>query len=232
MGLKYNPLLKLGFEDDSSANGGFNTSIFKVSYYELTDISTLTSGSLQEAPIGATINEGEFGESGNSVLSTLTVTDKPTFQDPLDGLGDPITINLSTDGTWIASDIYPDQVALIYSLSIQGSQWTNLDQTKIIDFYQIVEGHTNKIRTVTTNYLADINEFVLVNVSGGELTITIPLAASVVGKEINIKKIDTSSNKVYIDGGAETIDGDLIIYLISQNESVTLVSNGTNWNIK
>ena len=112
----------------------FKTSTFKITYYEIIDISATTSGSLQETPTGATINEGEFGESGNSILSTITASSQPSYATPLDALDEPITVNLDTNGNWVASDTYVDPVALIYSINIEGSSWAGVSLDNVIDF--------------------------------------------------------------------------------------------------
>ena len=109
---------------------------FKVTYYENIDISSTTSGSLQSTPTGATINEDQFGDSGNSVLSTITVASTPTYESPLVG-EIPVTVNLGINGSWVASNTYPDPVALIYSITIEFSNWDNVDNSKIIDYYQL-----------------------------------------------------------------------------------------------
>lgn len=114
-------------------------STFKVTYYEIIDISAATSGSLQASPQGATIQEGEFGESGNSILSKLNTSSKPSYSSPVDGVGDPITVNLDTNGDWMASDTFSDPVALIYSITLSGEDWGNLDLDKKVDFYQTSE---------------------------------------------------------------------------------------------
>jgi hypothetical protein len=62
---------------------------------------------------------------------------------------------------------------------------------------------------------------------GAAATVNLPAAAG--GGLITIKKIGSTAN-VTIDGnGAETIDGTTTIILTSQYESVSLVSDGSNW---
>lgn len=112
---------------------------FKVTYYEILDISATTVGSLQETPTGATINENQFGESGNSVLSTVTVSSTPTYESPLVGEV-PVTVNLGVNGSWVASNTYPNPVALIYSFTIEFGDWNNVSISKIVDYYQLETG--------------------------------------------------------------------------------------------
>ncbi len=60
--------------------------------------------------------------------------------------------------------------------------------------------------------------------------ITVNLDQANPGIQYVIKKIDSSANTVTIDAnGSETIDGQLTVTLTAQYESVTLVSDGSNW---
>ena len=73
---------------------------------------------------------------------------------------------------------------------------------------------------------------VLVNASGGAVTITLPTAAVGEDRRYTIKKIDSSAFTVTIDGnGAETIDGATTAVITMQYESVTVQSDGTSWYI-
>jgi hypothetical protein len=73
----------------------------------------------------------------------------------------------------------------------------------------------------------------LMLVTAGAVTITLPSAATVgSGHVINIK--DSGGNaggaNITVDGdGAETIDGNLTLVLVTNFEAVTVVSDGTNW---
>lgn len=63
-------------------------------------------------------------------------------------------------------------------------------------------------------------------------TATLPSAASTTGRMYTFKKVDSSANKITIDGNSsETIDQIITYPLIERNQSVTIQSNGTNWNI-
>ena len=81
---------------------------------------------------------------------------------------------------------------------------------------------------VTGNHTASYGEIILADASGGAITIT--LAAPLKGEKVTVKKIDSSTNAVTIvPNGSETIDGSSSYTLASQNEHVSLVSDGTNW---
>ena len=87
--------------------------------------------------------------------------------------------------------------------------------------YTTITGDT----TVTTS-----NEVVFANATSGAIDVTLYLAASNGGKTLTIKKTDSSANAVSIlRAGSETIDGAVSSILYHQNESITLISDNSNW---
>lgn len=92
--------------------------------------------------------------------------------------------------------------------------------------------HFVAIVTKTTTYVVTLlDHVILCNASGGAFTVTLPTAAS--GKIVyHIKKIDSSSNAVTVDGnGSETIDDELIKIISIQHNSMMVVSDLSNWHI-
>ena len=89
------------------------------------------------------------------------------------------------------------------------------------------------ITTKTTDYTATVNDdVILCDASSGAMTITLFSAVGGEGQQLTIKKIDSSSNNVAIDAdGTETIDGELTVCIETQYDSLTLISDNTNWNI-
>ncbi len=89
---------------------------------------------------------------------------------------------------------------------------------------------TSVIQTESGNYtIVEGNAIILVDASGGEVIITMP-DVSLTNNYINIKKIDTTINRVLIvTPGAETIDGDTEVDITAAYESLQIVSNGSNW---
>lgn len=74
------------------------------------------------------------------------------------------------------------------------------------------------------------DKLILVDASGGPVTITLPQASIVDGQEYTIKKIDASSNTVTIDGNAaELIDEATTQALSNQYEALTVQCDGTEW---
>lgn len=76
------------------------------------------------------------------------------------------------------------------------------------------------------------DEVILVDASGAARTITLIAAASVAGRVLRIKKIDSSTNAVTIDGNSdETIDGAATYKLVHQYHHIEIISDGSNWHI-
>lgn len=105
------------------------------------------------------------------------------------------------------------------------------DEQSIVDLIVYAEDISITIAEVTTATTLTVNHFlVLVDASGGAILITLPAAASHPNRMYTIKKIDSSNNKVTIDGNAtEKIDGELTLVLGLQYSYVTIVCDGDEW---
>ena len=95
--------------------------------------------------------------------------------------------------------------------------------------------HTQTV-TAASDTLVTTDCVVLCDCTSNAITINLPLAnisgTGAAGKTYHIKKIDSTSNTVTIDGnGSETIDGDLTKVITSQWDSLMIVSDGSNWYI-
>ena len=85
--------------------------------------------------------------------------------------------------------------------------------------------------TVTTG---DEGDMVLCDATSGAFTVTLPAAATAGdGFAVRIKKTDSSTNIVTVDGnGSETIDGATTYLLYNQYDSVHMVCDGSNWHVQ
>ena len=78
--------------------------------------------------------------------------------------------------------------------------------------------------------LNDTHTVVTVDASSAAVTLTLPIAANVSGRYYVIKKIDSSANNVIIDAnGSETIDGALTNIISAQYDSVSVISDASQW---
>ena len=87
-------------------------------------------------------------------------------------------------------------------------------------------GFTTKV--INSNYTANYREFLLVDATSGEITITLP--APVADEELQIKKTDWSSNEIVLVGGL--VDRDSAKRIKYGYTSLTLHCDGTEWWIK
>lgn len=109
---------------------------------------------------------------------------------------------------------------------------TGVDTTDILAGLKVdaedIEFTTEEVATATT--LTADHFMVAVNASSGSVTITLPAAASHTDRIYTIKKIDSSGNKVTIDGNSdEKIDGEETVDLNLQYSYVTIVCDGDEW---
>ncbi len=66
-------------------------------------------------------------------------------------------------------------------------------------------------------------------------TIQLPTAVGIPGKEYVIKKTDSTINAIMVSafsGAGQTIDGNAYLQLCTQWESISMLSDGANWEVK
>jgi hypothetical protein len=85
---------------------------------------------------------------------------------------------------------------------------------------------TVKYRGITALRTIDATDY-LINCTANTFTVTLPTAASVGGRTYVVKNSGTGVITIACNG-AETIDG-IATHTLAQYDSLTLVSNGTNW---
>ena len=97
-----------------------------------------------------------------------------------------------------------------------------------------VQGITADVETVTsTSATLGVDDYVMLvddDTAGSTVTITLP-AASRTGRVYYIKKLGTTANVIIDGNSSETIDGATTSTLTTQYESITVISDGSNWHI-
>ena len=85
-------------------------------------------------------------------------------------------------------------------------------------------------KAVTQNYtVLATDHMIFVNASAGNITITLPTASGIIGRQYIIKRVDGTANNVTIDPNAsETIEAASSKSLMDQS-SVVIVSDNSNW---
>jgi hypothetical protein len=89
-------------------------------------------------------------------------------------------------------------------------------------------GITFPITEINANYNVDTNDY-LIDVTGNTITVTLPPAASIDGKNYVVKNSGSGVVTVSTTSG-QTIDGSSSKTLRT-NDSIEIVSDGSNWNI-
>lgn len=126
-------------------------------------------------------------------------------------LGRPLNPSLSTDS-------YHDLERR--SLPVEHSK-SSRDKTGALGI-RITEITSNT--TLTGDY-----DLVLVDCSGGEVTVTLPAAAEFPFKQYRIKKVDSTLNPVkVVPDGVEEIDDELEWLITNQYNCMDIVSDGTD----
>lgn len=118
---------------------------------------------------------------------------------------------------------------------LKGSASRNISLTNLIDVLNSLLNRTVNVVTTTTNYLAtNQNDVILVDVTAGDLTVTLPDASGNNGLVLQVKKISTATNDVTVQTSGGNIDGSPTVTLSGSGGAmpgIALVSDGTNWYI-
>ena len=135
--------------------------------------------------------------------------------------------------TYVAGDIIYASAADTLTRLAKGTDGNILKQAAGIPSWASASLSLTVVTKTTTYTLLSTDDLVLSDASGGAFTLTLPAAASNSGKVYYIKKIDAGlTDAVTVDGNAsETIDGATTTTLNTENEQLTIVSDGTNWEI-
>jgi hypothetical protein len=93
--------------------------------------------------------------------------------------------------------------------------------------------NNKNVATKTANYTAlQSDDIIRGDATSGAITITLPTAVGNSGEIFHIKKIDSSANAVTIaTTSSQTIDGALTQPILTQYQNITVVSNGSGWDI-
>lgn len=93
---------------------------------------------------------------------------------------------------------------------------------------QVAGSIASPISAKTASYTLSATDSTVLG--SGNITLTLPSAASITGRTYTLKKTDASGTTVTIaTSSSQTIDGASSIALTAQNEAATVQSDGTNW---
>jgi len=174
------------------------------------------------------------GTSGQSTIDAGLVVNNASGSDAINDFqvnsDTKVAIKVDASAETITLGILTTSKRLKYSAtSDMGTDDEDLASKKYVD--DQISYANLAVVTKTADYTADSEDTViLADATSGDITITLPSAST--GLHYYIKKIDSSSNKVIVDGdGSETIDGSTTQDIISQYDTLEIVSDGTGWYI-
>lgn len=198
-----------------------------------TDLINALSDGTKDLSVSAITAAGNVTFNGNTAIGNSSADDL-TITSSLAS-----TIPIKTTNTYnIGSATKGLQYA--YFGSSAGSNTARLggftgtaDVTLAMPLLSGTLGTNFPVTTQTDTYLALVTDGVILMNCATSKTVTLPAAATCATKIFYIKKIDSSFAVIItIDGNAaETIDGATTTTLSTQNESITIYSDGTNWQV-
>ncbi|SEL49481.1 autotransporter outer membrane beta-barrel domain-containing protein [Parapedobacter koreensis] len=182
-----------------------------------------------EVAFDAAANVYNFLDNEDNIIATIDVTPKVTNGLQIDATTHEVKLGGElTEETEITT-------TATNTLAISGLQPGDETEDRIV----VVDGDgvlktipaiiPSAIREEDSNYEAiATDETILVNATGGDITITLPDDVET-GKKYTIKKIDTSNNEVIINGNGTTIDGQNTITGTLPYQGWTVQFDGTRW---
>ena len=195
-----------------------------------------------------TIVADDLQVTGNDILDS-SATSRLTL-----GATNTVTGNLSATGTLASGTASAANGALIFSNSTnantitiqsgatsathsltlptaQGSANTFLKNNGSGTLSWATTSANYAFSTKTSNYtITSTDDVIAADAAGGAVTITLPTAAGITGRQFTVKRINTGANTVTVaTTGGQTIDGDATQILNLPQTSISMVSDGTNW---
>jgi len=129
---------------------------------------------------------------------------------------------LSGGGLSVGGNVAPLSVGSLYDLGTTSLRWATT----------YTDGIATNVETFTaaSDALDALNNVCLCDCTSNAITLALP--APVAGLQYHIKKIDSTANTVSVepdDPGPELIDGAVSAIISTQYDSITVVSDGSNW---
>lgn len=116
---------------------------------------------------------------------------------------------------------------------INGIAQVGIGTANPLSTFEVNGSYGQKVTTVTNNVtLDDSHSIVICNNGAVPKTITLPSAVGITGRLYTIKRGESSTADVTVSTSlSQMIDGEMDYMLMNAKESITIVSNGSNWNV-
>jgi hypothetical protein len=87
------------------------------------------------------------------------------------------------------------------------------------------------VQTAAALSLTSAHNAVMANTTSNSIVVTLPTAVGITGRQYTVKKTAAVNTLTVATTSAETIDGQASLTITDHYVSVTVISDGTNWNI-
>jgi hypothetical protein len=186
-------------------------------------------------------NLGNLAQStlNTSVIAGVTawVINNPTSGPPYPAVNFRVRLGTATTGEIVLVTAAVDNLNGTSNWTVTRGQESTIQHivTKTgLDNY-LAQGWSPKA-TITAvkiaNYTAVVWDFVRCNTTAGGFTVTLPTAVGLDGKSITVKKVSSDGNLLTVATTAsQTIDGSLTQFWADPETSLTVTSDGSNWQI-
>ena len=160
---------------------------------------------------------------------TLSTSDPTSTDDSTDGyFAGSLWLNTTDQTMFVCTDATTSSAVWKSFYKRTGSKLTLLpgDDGEV----DVNGGLSLKPATITANATLDESDNIVLCNNTTDITVTLPAASGIAGRTYYIKKINSSTNTVTIDGnGSETIDGATTVLLYVQYDAIRIISDGNNW---
>jgi hypothetical protein len=140
--------------------------------------------------------------------------------------GSTLQFQINSDGITLSAGASVNEILDSTDTLDETSTDDQLATAKLIyDELQAVVDQLVDVKTASSDTTATTGDVVLVDTAGGDVTVDLQEA---VNAQITVKKTTADGNDVIVTANG-TIDGAAQVILDTQNQSVTIVCDGTNW---
>lgn len=191
-------------------------------YTANTERMRITSGG--NALIGTATDNGtdRLQVSGSMNVSTLATTNNLSVTTNATVGGTLRVTGSTTLGTTITGAITASSIDAASGNATFGNIYSN-------GIVQML-GVNVKYRNISATYTATTSDDYFINITSGTFTLNLPTAATPFGQVYVIKNSGTGT--VTVDpNGTQTIDGATTFAINVQNQSITIIGDGSNWKI-
>lgn len=165
----------------------------------------------------------------------VILTDSADVQQwSVDRVADP---NAGEVPQWNPNATY-SQGSVVKDASVEGMLYVSLTNTNLNNALTSVANwrmFDGKVRTISATGAALITDnLIRSNSTAGAVTVTLPACSTTpIGKKITVKDVGTGGNTTSVKGaGSDVVDGNnTYATALRQYESVTVVNNGTSWDL-